>query len=77
MAMFVDGEQIMDRTELWSVKQASTDGEDREIAFPEGEAEARKFQIAFGGRLWKRAMFVTEGEEVAAVSLEETQDMMG
>jgi len=63
--MIINGETMMDRGEIWSVKRTSSDGEVTEVACPEGEDEARLLQSAFGGKLWKRIMYVTEGEEVA------------
>lgn len=73
--MKIDGEEIVDRTEIWSVKQKSSDGEVREIACPEGESEARRLQAVFGGQLWRRAMYVTVGRPEEALSDEETLDL--
>lgn len=76
MTMRIDDQEIMDRGEVWSVKETSTDGVVTEIAFPEGENDARRYQAVFGGKLWKRAMYVTGGEEVEPLSKEETLDLV-
>lgn len=65
MTTIINGVQMMDRGEIWSVKRTSTDGVETEVACPEGEDEARLLHSAFGGKLWKRIMYVTEGEEVS------------
>jgi hypothetical protein len=69
------GEEIVDRTEVWSVKQSSTDGEVSETTCPEGEVEARRLQSAFGGIVWVRTLYVTEGRAAEEVSDEELLDM--
>lgn len=74
--MKVNDEEIMDRGEVWSVKETSTDGAENEIAFPEGEADARRWQKMYGGKLWKRQMYVTAGEEVAEESDENLLDLV-
>lgn len=74
--MTIDGETIIDRGEIWSVRQVSSDGEPSELAFPEGEVEARRHQHAFGGMLWVRQMFVTEGHEAEQVTDAELMDML-
>ena len=68
VAMKINDLEIEDRTEIWSVVQASTDGDEREIACPDGEVEARTLQKAFGGKLQKRLMFVTAPVAVAEES---------
>lgn len=69
-------EEIVDEVEVWSVKMTSSDGEDSEISFPEGEVEARRHQSAFGGQLWVRRMYVTAGHPAEDTTPEELMDMM-
>lgn len=64
MTMTINQEEIVDRMQVWAVKQDSSDGVDREVAFPEGEIEARRFQKSYGGQLWVRDMYVTAGHAV-------------
>lgn len=69
------GEEIVDEVEVWSVKFTSSDGVPSEISFPDGEVDARRHQDAFGGELWVRTMYITEGREAEQVKLEELLDM--
>ena len=74
--MAINGEEIMDRFEVWSVRQRSTDGEVSEVACPDGEGEARRLQKVFGGQIWKRTGYVTAGGPVAELSDEDTFDLV-
>ena len=53
MSIKINGEKIESTFEIWSVKQFSTDGESREIAFP-SEDEARLEHGLYGGTLLVR-----------------------
>ena len=64
MAAKING-QVVESFEIWSVKFRSTDGEETEVAAPDGEHEARTIQKFYGGKLWKRIGYSTAGEEVA------------
>ena len=75
MSMTIDGEEIVDRYEIWSVRQKSSDGAEREIACPDGEVEARSMQAGFGGVVWVRKGFVTEGHPAEDISDEELMEL--
>ncbi len=76
MTMRLGSVEIESENEVWSVRQKSTDDvhpeDGREIAFPEGELAARRYQKGFGGQLLMRRMFVTSPEEQDELSDEET-----
>ena len=64
--MRVEGEEITGSFEIWSVKRQSTDGAESEIVFDEGEEAARLDHHFFGGHLWVRTAYTTDGHEVMA-----------
>lgn len=68
--MRIDGELIVDRYEVWSIKRTSTDGEVTELAF-EDEQAARLEHAFYGGRLWVRQCFASEGHEVEMTPVED------
>jgi hypothetical protein len=72
----INDEEVMDRYEIWSVIQKSSDGVEREVAIPEGEADARRFQKTFGGQLWKRYGYSTVGEPIAEEPDEDLLDLV-
>ena len=68
--------QVVESFEIWSVKFCSTDGEETEVAAPDGEREARTIQKFYGGKLWRRIGYSTAGEEVAEAAEEPDLDLV-
>jgi hypothetical protein len=73
MSILINGENVVDTFEIWAVKRKSTDGEEIEIAFPEGDGAARLDQKIYGGKLFVHTCYVTEGREVPE---EDTEDLL-
>lgn len=69
MSIAIDGEKVAERWEIWSVKRKSTDGEEVEIVF-EGENDARLDEKFYGGKLWVRTCYTTEGREADSEPIE-------
>lgn len=63
MSILINGENVVDTFELWTIKRISTDGEEIVIAFPD-EGQARLDHKIYGGKLFRHNCYVTEGEEV-------------
>lgn len=67
MSMLINGTNVVDTFEIWTVKRRSTDGEEVEIAFPEGDEAARLDQKVYGGKIFVRTCYVAEGTDRKSV----------
>lgn len=61
MAMLIDGNEVVDRFEIWTVKTGSDP--DDEIAFDDRTGAELEIMLN-GGKLWMRQGYATAGHEV-------------